>query len=82
MFRIVTKEDQSLRAKEHSKNKWKVDSLQAKQVEPIERLLHPLVFRLSSVGNLSCIGVHTKKDFEGGISGLHIVLVNEAKFLD
>jgi len=81
-MRIVANQDQSLRANEHSKNKWKVDSLQAKKVEHIERLLHPLILRISSVGNLSCISVHTKKDFEGGISGLRIVLANEAKFLD
>lgn len=64
----------NLRAKRHSKNKWKEDSEWMRQLLQIERMLQTLVIKFSSVGSLPCISLQTIRDFEGGISTLHIVL--------
>jgi len=70
-LRIEENQDQILIAKEHSKNRCKVDSDFTLQFEHIEAIEQPLVMRVSLVGTLLCINLHTRKDLEGGMSGPH-----------
>jgi len=51
------------------KNKWKDDSVWDKHREHMEGRWHPLRDKLSSVGNLFSINLHTNSDLDGGKIG-------------
>jgi hypothetical protein len=76
-LRTVASQHQIEKAKRQVKNKWKVDSTLELQREHLEGRQHPLSISLSSVGTLSSINLHTKRDFEGGISLHQMILAQD-----
>jgi len=62
-------------AKGQSMNKCIEVSCAAPQRLHMEGSRHPLLERLSSVGNLSWNTLHTKKDLDGEIAACHIILL-------
>lgn len=76
---IDASQHQSLKAKLHSKKRWKVVSVVTEQREHIDGRLHPLSMSFSSVGTLSCINLQASRDLNGGIS-LHQIVEAQCFF--